>query len=208
MTSLRSAAVLRPDPRPIPADDLAPDCHWRGVCEYPGGTPAQMAVEVGKAALAACEVRAEQVQWVLHTGSGPQGSQGWPIHHHIQNGIVGRNGNALEVKQNCAGALTSWLVGSRLIVDDGVLICTGADNWSWTDRFADIQDVGWGALLRCGVGDRDRARWGVCEGVGECDCELPSVQPISGGSVNHSGRPPPRLTASLGHIRLHRCEFG
>jgi 3-oxoacyl-[acyl-carrier-protein] synthase III len=142
VTSLRSAAVLRPDPRPIPADDLAPDCHWRGVCEYPGGTPAQMAVEVGKAALAACEVRAEQVQWVLHTGSGPQGSQGWPIHHHIQNGIVGRNGNALEVKQNCAGALTSWLVGSRLIVDDGVLICTGADNWSWTDRLRISRTLG------------------------------------------------------------------
>ena len=173
MTSLQSAAVLRPDPRPIPADDLAPDCYWRGVCEYPGGTPAQMAVEVGKAALAASEVRAEQVQWVLHTGSGPQGSQGWPIHHHIQNGIVGRHGNALEVKQNCAGALTSWLVASRLIDDDGVSICTGADNWAWTDRLRmtktsggePFSDAAYAAAIGPGGGFR--------EGVGECDRERP-----------------------------------
>ena len=142
MTSLQSAAVLRPDPRPIAADDLAPDCFWRGVCEYPGGTPAQMAIEVGKAVLAAAEVRAEQVQWILHTGSGAQGSQGWPIHHHIQNAIVGRHGNALEVKQNCAGALTSWLIASRLIDDDGVAICTGADNWAWTDRLSMTKQSG------------------------------------------------------------------
>jgi hypothetical protein len=57
VTSLQSAAVLRPDPRPIAADDLAPDCYWRGVCEYPGGTPAQMAIEVGKAVLAASQAR-------------------------------------------------------------------------------------------------------------------------------------------------------
>jgi 3-oxoacyl-[acyl-carrier-protein] synthase III len=95
-----------------------------------------MAIEVGKAALAAADVRAEQVQWILHAGSGAQGSQGWPIHHHIQNAIVGRHGNALEVKQNCAGGLTSWLVASRLIDDDGVSICTGADNWAWTDRLS------------------------------------------------------------------------
>lgn len=142
MTSLRSAAVLRPDPRPIAADDRTPDCRWRAVCEYPGGTPAEMAIEVGKAALAASEAQVEQVQWVLHTGSGPQGSQGWPIHHHIQNGIVGRQGNALEVKQNCAGGLTSWLMASRLIDDDGVSICTGADNWSWTDRLRISRTLG------------------------------------------------------------------
>ncbi len=101
-----------------------------------------MAVEVGKAALAAAEAGAEQVQWLLHTGSGPQGSQGWPIHHHIQNAIVGRNGNALELKQNCAGALTSWLVAAGLIDGDGVSICTGADNWMWTDRLSVVRTSG------------------------------------------------------------------
>jgi len=101
-----------------------------------------MAIEVGRAALVAAEAGAERVQWVVHAGVGPQGSQGWPVHHHIQNGIVGRHGNALEVKQNCAGGLTSWLVGSRLIDGDGVSICTGADNWSWADRLNVVRASG------------------------------------------------------------------
>lgn len=142
MTSLQSLAVLRPTPRAIPAEDLAPDCRWRGVCEHPGGTPAGMAVEAGRAALAAAGTNPEKVQWVLHAGVGPQGSQGWPVHHHIQHGIVGRNGNALELKQNCAGGLTSWLLASRLLDDGCFSICTGADNWSWCDRLANSRAVG------------------------------------------------------------------
>jgi 3-oxoacyl-[acyl-carrier-protein] synthase III len=101
-----------------------------------------MAVEVGRAALAAAEVGVQRVQWVVHAGVGPQGSQGWPIHHYIQNGIVGRHGNALEVKQNCAGGLTSWLVAAGLIDGDGVSICTGADNWAWADRLSVVRVSG------------------------------------------------------------------
>ena len=142
MTALQSVAVLRPAPRPIAREDMVPDCHWRAVCEYPGATPAEMAVQAGGAALAAADASADDVQWVLHAGSGPQGSQGWPVHHHIQNGIVGRHGNALEVKQNCAGGLTSWLVASRLLDEGGVSICTGADNWGWSDRFANSRTLG------------------------------------------------------------------
>ena len=97
---------------------MAPRSGWRGVCEYPGGTPAQMAVHAGRAALASAEASAADVGWLVHAGSGPQGSQGWPVHHHIQHGIVGCHGNAVEVKQNCAGGLTSWLLGSRLL-DEG-----------------------------------------------------------------------------------------
>ncbi|WAJ46368.1 hypothetical protein OK015_07840 [Mycobacterium sp. Aquia_216] len=142
MTSLRSVAVLRPTPRPIAAGDLGPDCHWRAVCEYHGGTPADMAVQVGKAALAAADADVDSARWLLHAGVGPQGSQGWPVHHHIQNGVVGSHGNALEVKQNCAGGLTSWLLASRLLDEAGYAICTGADNWSWSDRLATCRAVG------------------------------------------------------------------
>ena len=175
MTSLQSAAVLRPDPRPIPADDLAPECFWRGVCEYPGGTPAQMAMQVGRAALAAAEVRAEQVQWILHTGSGAQGSQGWPMHHHIQHGIVGCHGNAVEVKQNCAGGLTSWLLGSRLLDEDGVSICTGADNWEWTDRFVMTREVRWRTLRRRRVRRHHRTRWGFAKLLGSATASDPAA---------------------------------
>jgi 3-oxoacyl-[acyl-carrier-protein] synthase III len=142
VTSLQSLAVLRPAPRPIAAEDLAPDCRWRAVCEHPGSTPAEMAVRTGKAALSAAEANPEKVQWVLHAGVGPQGSQGWPVHHHIQHGIVGSHGNALELKQNCAGGLTSWLMASRLLDDGQFSICTGADNWSWCDRLANARVLG------------------------------------------------------------------
>lgn len=142
MTSLRSVAVLRPAPRPIVDSEVVPDCQWRAVCEYPGSTPAEMAVQAGKAALAAADARADHMQWLVHAGVGPQGSQGWPVHHHIQHGIVGCQGNALEIKQNCAGGLTSWLLGARLLDKAGYSICTGADNWSWTDRFANAKTVG------------------------------------------------------------------
>jgi 3-oxoacyl-[acyl-carrier-protein] synthase III len=142
VTSLRSLAVLRPDPRPAVGDEVTSKCRWRGVCEIPDSTPADMAVQVGKAAFAAADANAKDVQWVLHSGVGPQGSQGWPVHHHIQNGIVGNNGNALEVKQNCAGGLTTWMFASQTLDEGRVSVCTGADNWSWTDRFAVSRSIG------------------------------------------------------------------
>jgi 3-oxoacyl-[acyl-carrier-protein] synthase III len=142
MTTLQSVAVLRSSPQIIDPDNLAAGCEWRAVCESPGATPADMAVQAGRAALAAAEASCDQVQWILHAGVGHQGSQGWPIHHHIQNGIVGRHGNALELKQYCAGGLTSWMLASRLITERGVAVCTGADNWSWTDRFTNSRTVG------------------------------------------------------------------
>lgn len=142
MTSLRSVAVLRPDPRPLLDDEVAPDCYWRAVCEYPGSTPADMAVQAGRAALSAADVGADHVDWLVHAGVGPQGSQGWPVHHHIQHRIVGCHGNALEVKQNCAGGLTSWLLATRLLDDAGYSLCTGADNWSWTDRCVNAKASG------------------------------------------------------------------
>jgi 3-oxoacyl-[acyl-carrier-protein] synthase III len=143
VTALQSVAILRPAPRPIEDGEVATDCQWRAVCEYPGRTPAEMAVQAGKAAFAAADARVEHVQWLVHAGVGPQGSQGWPVHHHIQNGIVGCHGNALELKQNCAGGLTSWLLGARLLDDKtGYSICTGADNWSWSDRFANAKTGG------------------------------------------------------------------
>jgi 3-oxoacyl-[acyl-carrier-protein] synthase-3 len=142
VTSLQSVAILRPAPRPIEGGEVSPDCQWRAVCEYPGSSPAEMAVQAGKAAFAAADARVDHVQWLVHAGVGPQGSQGWPVHHHIQNGIVGCHGNALEMKQNCAGGLTSWLLGARLLDKAGYAICTGADNWSWSDRFANAKTVG------------------------------------------------------------------
>lgn len=142
MTSLHSVAVLRPPADPIASDDLAHDCYWRAVCKCPGWTPAQMAIQAGKAALVASDTEVQRVRWVLHAGVGPQGSQGWPVHHHIQYGTIGRHGNALEVKQNCAGGLTSWWVASRLLDETDFSLCTGADNWSWCDRFVNSRSVG------------------------------------------------------------------
>jgi 3-oxoacyl-[acyl-carrier-protein] synthase III len=142
VTSLQSVAILRPAPRPIEDGEVAPDCQWRAVCEYPGSSPAQMAVQVGEAALAAADAPVDRVQWLVHAGVGPQGSHGWPVHHHIQNAVVGCRGNALEIKQNCAGGLTSWVLAARLLDDEGYSICTGADNWSWTDRFANARTLG------------------------------------------------------------------
>jgi 3-oxoacyl-[acyl-carrier-protein] synthase III len=142
VASIQSIAVLRQAPRPTADEEVAPGSGWRGVCEYPGGTPAQMAVHAGRAALATAEASAADVGWVVHSGSGPQGSQGWPVHHHIQHGIVGCHGNAVEIKQNCAGGLTSWLLGSRLLEEGGVSVCTGADNWDWSDRFVNSRTLG------------------------------------------------------------------
>jgi 3-oxoacyl-[acyl-carrier-protein] synthase III len=101
-----------------------------------------MAIQVGRAALSAAAMPPSEVGWVIHCGSGYQGSAGWPVHHHVQHGVVGPHGNALEVRQLCAGGLTSWLIADRLVGAGDAVICTGADNWSWDDRFAASRSVG------------------------------------------------------------------
>lgn len=90
----------------------------------------------------ATELPPSDVDWLIHCGSGYQGSMGWPVHHHIQHGVIGNHGNAVEVRQYCAGGLTSWLVADRLAASGNAVICTGADNWSWDDRCAASRSVG------------------------------------------------------------------
>jgi 3-oxoacyl-[acyl-carrier-protein] synthase-3 len=152
VTSPNSPAVLVPrrPSRPTAPDEVGSGNRRRGVCELPGRTPAQMAIQAGKAALAASDIEADAVQWLLHTGSGPQGSQGWPMHRHIQHGVIGDCGNALEAKQNCAGALTSSLLASRLPNGINAAICTGADNWGWSDRFTLSRKAGGNPLSHGG----------------------------------------------------------
>src|SRR5437879_3481182 len=101
-----------------------------------------MAVQVGRATLAAASSEPSDIGWVIHCGSGPQGSAGWPVHHHIQDGIVGRQGNAFELRQFCAASLTSWVIADSMTSSGSAVICTGADNWSWDDRFAVSRSVG------------------------------------------------------------------
>lgn len=144
MTFLRSASVLLPVPRAATATEVAGAPQWLGVCEYPGHTPAEMAIDVGSAALAAAHALPDQVRWVVHAGAGVQGPLGWPLHRHIQHGIVGANGNALELRQHCSGGLASWVVAGGLLTDDaGVVVCTGADNWSFGGRFVSSAST-WG----------------------------------------------------------------
>jgi 3-oxoacyl-[acyl-carrier-protein] synthase III len=95
-----------------------------------------MAIRAGRATLAAANSSSpSDIGWVIHCGSGYQGSAGWPVHHHIQDGIVGRHGTAFELRQYCAAALTSWVIADPLTSSGSAVICTGADNWSWDDRF-------------------------------------------------------------------------
>ncbi|MHA3023897.1 hypothetical protein ACXPWS_26950 [Mycobacterium sp. BMJ-28] len=103
-----------------------------------------MAIQAGRAAVTASGVDPGDIRWALHAGSGYQGPMGWPVHHHIKLGVVGHAGNALELKQYCAAGLTSWLVAAGLQAgsDAGAIVCTGADNWSWGDRFAVLRAVG------------------------------------------------------------------
>jgi 3-oxoacyl-[acyl-carrier-protein] synthase III len=101
-----------------------------------------MAIHVGKAALAAGSTRPWDISWVIHCGSGYQGSPGWPVHHHIQNGIIGSTGNAVELRQYCAGGLTSWVFADAVASAGSAVICTGADNCSWDDRFATSRSLG------------------------------------------------------------------
>ena len=142
MTFVQSLGLLLPAARSTTAEEVAWAPGWRAVCEFPGQPPADMAVEVGRAAIAAAALPPSEVEWVIHSGAGYQGSMGWPVHHHIQHGVIGSHGNSLEVRQYCAGGLTSWLLADRLVGSGGAVICTGADNWSWGDRFAASGSVG------------------------------------------------------------------
>lgn len=109
---------------------------WRAVCQDPGRTPVDMAIESGRPAVEHCSIEPERFDWLIHTGSGPQGTRSWPAHHAIQSALLGANGNAFEVRQFCAGGLSSWVLAERLRHSDRAVVCTAADNWSWTDRFA------------------------------------------------------------------------
>jgi 3-oxoacyl-[acyl-carrier-protein] synthase III len=101
-----------------------------------------MAIESGRPAVENCGIERERFDWLIHTGSGPQGTRSWPAHHAIQSALLGSSGNALEVRQFCAGGLSSWLLAERLRFGDRAVVCTAADNWSWTDRYAVSRDNG------------------------------------------------------------------
>lgn len=134
--------MLLPPSRPTRCEEVAGAPQWRAVCEYLHGCPADMAIQVGRATLAAAGSAPVDIGWVIHCGSSYQGSAGWPVHHHIQDGIVGRHGNALELRQYCAGGLTSWMMADPITSAGGAVLCTGADNWSWDDRFVVSRSVG------------------------------------------------------------------
>lgn len=118
------------------SDEVASAPEWRSVSQDPGRTPVDMAIQSGRPAVENCSIAPERFDWLIHTGSGPQGTRSWPAHHAIQSELLGSNGNALEVRQFCAGGLSSWLLADRLRFGDRAVVCTAADNWSWTDRFA------------------------------------------------------------------------
>jgi 3-oxoacyl-[acyl-carrier-protein] synthase III len=145
---------------------------WRGVCELPQKAPADMAIQVGQAALAAVELPPSEVKWVIHCGSGYQGCPGWPVHHHVQHGLIGRQGNALEIRQFCAGGLTSWVVADGLARSGGAVICTGADNWSWEDRFAASRSAGGAAFSDAAHAAVLSGRRGFAKivGIGHASC--------------------------------------
>jgi 3-oxoacyl-[acyl-carrier-protein] synthase III len=139
---IESVGLLLPTPRPTSREEVASAPGWRGVCELPQGSPAEMAIQVGSATLAAGASEPSDVGWVIHCGSGYQGSAGWPVHHHIQDGVVGGQGTAFELRQYCAGGLTSWVIADSMASAGSTVICTGADNWSWDDRFVISRSVG------------------------------------------------------------------
>ena len=172
MTFVNSLSVLLPPARPISPYDVASSPEWRAVCECPEQPPADMAIRAGRAALAGAAVAPAEVEWVIHCGSGYQGSTGWPVHHHIQHGIIGRAGNALEIRQYCAGGLTSWAVAEGLVCAGNAVICTGADNWSWEDRFATSRSVGGAAFSDVAHGAVLSSRQGFAKilGIGTASC--------------------------------------
>jgi 3-oxoacyl-[acyl-carrier-protein] synthase-3 len=139
---IASVGVLLPARRPTSPGEVASAPQWRAVCERPHGSPAQMAIDIGRSTLGAATSAPADVGWLIHCGSGYQGSTGWPVHHHIQNDILGCRGNAFEIRQYCAGGLTSWVVADRLVTADSAVMCTGADNWSWDDRFVASRSIG------------------------------------------------------------------
>ena len=142
MAFIESVGVLLHAPRPTSPEEVASAPDWRAVCECPQSTPADMAIQVGRATLAAGASEPSDIGWVIHCGSGYQGSLGWPVHHHIQDGIVGRHGTAFELRQYCAGGLTSWVVANSMASTGSTVVCTGADNWSWDDRFTISRSLG------------------------------------------------------------------
>jgi 3-oxoacyl-[acyl-carrier-protein] synthase III len=137
-----SVAVLLPAPRPTRPEEVASSPQWRAVCECPHTSPAQMAIDIGRSALGCASASACDVDWIIHCGAGYQGSAGWPVHHHIQHGILGCHGNAFEIRQHCAGGLTSWMIADPLAAAGNLVICTGADNWSFDDRFVTSRSSG------------------------------------------------------------------
>ena len=142
MAFIESVSLLLPAPRATTAEEVASAPDWRAVCECPHGSPAEMAICVGRATLAVTASHASDIGWIVHCGSGYQGSPGWPVHHHIQQGIIGRHGNAFELRQYCAGGLTSWVLADPMTNSGKAVMCTAADNWSWDDRFVTSRSVG------------------------------------------------------------------
>jgi 3-oxoacyl-[acyl-carrier-protein] synthase-3 len=132
---LSAVSVLLPQAISV-SEEVASAPEWRSVCQDPGRTPVDMAIESAGPAVENCGIERERFDWLIHTGSGPQGTRSWPAHHAIQSALLGSNGNALEIRQFCAGGLSSWLVAEKLRFGDRAVVCTAADNWSWTDRFA------------------------------------------------------------------------
>ena len=132
---LSAVSVLLPEALPV-SEEVASAPEWRAVCQAPGRTPVDMAIEAGRPAVENCTFEPDLFDWLIHAGSGPQGTRSWPAHHAIQSALLGSNGNAFEVRQFCAGGLLSWVVAERMRHGDRAVVCTAADNWSWTDRFA------------------------------------------------------------------------
>lgn len=132
---LSAVSVLLPEAIPV-SEEVASAPEWRAVCQDPGRTPVDMAIEAGRPAVENCGIEPDRFDWLIHTGSGPQGTRSWPAHHAIQSALLGSNGNAFEVRQFCAGGLSSWVLADRIRNGDRAVVCTAADNWSWTDRFA------------------------------------------------------------------------
>jgi 3-oxoacyl-[acyl-carrier-protein] synthase III len=139
---IESVGLLLPVPRPTSREEVASAPAWRAVCESAHCPPAGMAIHAGKAALGAGSTQPSDIGWVIDCGSGYQGSPGWPVHYHIQDGIVGNKGSAVELRQYCAGGLTSWVVADAMPSVGRAIPCTGADNWSWEDRFATSRSMG------------------------------------------------------------------
>jgi 3-oxoacyl-[acyl-carrier-protein] synthase III len=131
-----TVSVLLPEAIPVSEEEVASAPEWRAVCQDPGRTPVDMAIESGRPAVENCGIEPDRFDWLIHTGSGPQGTRAWPAHHAIQSALLGSNGNAFEVRQFCAGGLSSWVLAQRMRNRDRAVVCTAADNWSWTDRFA------------------------------------------------------------------------